>query len=195
MSDSRKEFKVLDIEGIAMFAQVHKPVTNRFQPNEPPKYKIDLIVEKGEEKVLKAEGLSPAKKEIVDLENDTKTKVPKEYPGFEGKKVFTFYRKSAKKDGSPNTPLAVVDSQVLPIPNTTLIGNGSRVIVSINPWSMTTNEGLIHGANLLAVQVLDLVPYTATAQTLTFKKQKGFIASNDSVKEVSGDVDDENINF
>lgn len=194
MSNEKREFKVLEVEGIAMYPHVHKPVSNKYKPSDPPTYKLDLIVEKDVEKLLKAEGLTPTKKEVKDLENDTVSKIPKEYPGFEGKKVFTFYRKTVKKDGSPNSALPVVDSQNHEIPANILIGNGSRIVVSINPWTMQGKEGLVHGSNLLAVQVLELVPYTAAEQKLSFKPRDGGFAVGE-VKESATDLGEGEIEF
>ena len=58
-----------------------------------------------------------------------------------------------------NTPVRVVDAQKNPIPETTLIGNGSKVNVLFDTYDydVAGNKGV--GSALKAVQVIDLVSY------------------------------------
>lgn len=69
-------------------------------------------------------------------------------------------RKVRRNDGGVNTAPKVVDSNNSPMHNT-LIGNGSLVNVKYRPysWSYGNRKGV--SADLMAVQVVDLVEYMA----------------------------------
>lgn len=181
----KKEFKIVEVRGKAYYAKVHTPV-EQYDKTKPKIYSIDLVVDDKELKLLKTFGLSPASKEVI--KDDVKSYVPKEYPEYLGQRVFTFKRKTVKADGSENSPLPVVDAKTNYIPKTILIGNGSDVIVSINPFSALTKTGLVHTANLLAVQVLDLVPYTSKAKGHNFTQKEGFTVDTSLTNVTDDDI-------
>jgi hypothetical protein len=72
----------------------------------------------------------------------------------------TIKRNLTRKDGGTNDAPKVVDSNNSPMHNT-LIGNGSLVNVKYRPysWSYSNRKGV--SADLMAVQVVDLVEYMA----------------------------------
>ena len=72
----------------------------------------------------------------------------------------TIKRKLLRKDGGTNDAPKVVDADNSPMHNT-LIGNGSLVNVKYRPysWSYGNRNGV--SADLIAVQVIDLVEYMA----------------------------------
>ena len=72
----------------------------------------------------------------------------------------TVKRKLLRKDGGTNDAPKVVDADNSPMHNT-LIGNGSLVNVKYRPyaWSYSNRNGV--SADLMAVQVVDLVEYMA----------------------------------
>lgn len=191
MDKQKKEFKIVEVRGKAYYAKVHTPV-EQYDKTKPKIYSIDLVVEDKELKLLKTFGLSPARKEVI--QDDVKSFIPKEYPEFPGQRVFTFKRKTVKADGSEASPLPVVDAKTKNIPKTILIGNGSDVLVSINPFSVMTQTGLVHAANLLAVQVLNLVPYESKGPGHNFTQKEGFTVDT-SVISTTADDDDEAIPF
>lgn len=170
---SKQEFKKVIVEGIAMYPSVHTP-RKAYTEGEPPVYTLDLVVDDETAKILTAEGLKPAKT-IVD-EN---TKKLKEYSDYAGKKVFIFKRKTVKKDGKSMSPLRVVDSELNPISQEVLIGNGSRVKVSINPFSGTYQGKTYTSHNLMGVQVLELKEYQKLDDGLA--KTKGYVTKTQEV--------------
>ncbi len=185
MTDKKSKYKVVTTEGIVMYAKIHTP-QKAYVPGEPDVYSLDLLVTDEQAKELLAEGLKPAKKMI-----DEDTKIPKVYDEFPTLKVFSFKRKTHKRDGSLKTPVEVVDADLNKIPPSILIGNGSKVVVSFSPYKMPTMKQT--AADLLGVQVLELVPYSG--RTSPFKQQKGFTVSSttqeslDDIKEEE-DTDD-----
>lgn len=164
----KKEFKKVYVEGIAMYASVHKPKKG-FTDKDVPQYCLDLIVDKANAKKLLDEGLKVAKYKV-----DEDTKKPKRYESHPTSDVFNLRKKTIKADGSEATPPQVVDSNLNPIPPTTLIGNGSKVLVSISPYTIAAYGTKSH--TLLGVQVLDLVPYTSNSEgsSAGFKPKDGF---------------------
>ena len=67
----------------------------------------------------------------------------------------TFRRRELKKDGTPGTPIKVVDKKGNDWPQNSLIGNGSvvNVMVALNEYEGEIKPGLIK------VQVVEHVPY------------------------------------
>lgn len=121
------------VSGTAKWASIQQPNT-KFDHV----WSIDVVVDMETAKRLKAEGL-PVKK---DKDGDIIIKCKK--------KVF-------RKDGSKNQPPRVVDGNKEPLMD--LVGNGSKVNVQYQPyeWNFAGNSGI--GAGLVAVQVLELVPF------------------------------------
>lgn len=184
-SGKKKTFRKILVEGIAMYASVHSP-KKAFDKTKPSQYSVDLIVSPEQEALLLAEGLKPTKVKV-----DEDNKKPKEYSTHPGLKVFTFSRSSIKKnrdtgESEPNTPPQVVDSQTVPIPSSILVGNGSKVILEINPYTYASGAGYHGGtkATLLAMQVLDLVEYVSE-NTTAFTKTTGFTLPNNGSTTVS----------
>ena len=68
-------------------------------------------------------------------------------------------RKGVKADGNPNAPVKVVDGKLQPVDGHN-IGNGSKVNVLYEPfeWNFGGKTGV--SADLRAVQVTELVPYS-----------------------------------
>ena len=155
----KKEYKKVIVEGIAMYASVHKP-KKPYAEGDIPAYTLDLILTDEEAAKLEAHGLKRSKVKV-----DEDTKKPKEYATHPGMKVFQFRRKTHKRGEAPGlwgearATLRVVDAQNSPVPSNVLVGNGSTVRVSVNPYTMNIKGKEITGHDLLAVQVLKLVKY------------------------------------
>ena len=131
------------VKGIAKWAHVQKP-DDRFPP---AKYSIMLEVDDDAAKELRDAGLR------VKKEAD--------------KNVFKVKRNVLRVDGSEAGKPAVVNAQAEPFNE--LIGNGSKVIVQIKPYEYNNNFGSGVSADLVGVQVVDLVPYDGDAGSLEFK--------------------------
>ena len=175
---TKQEFKKIVVEGIAMYASVHTP-KKAYTEGESPAYSLDLIVDEANAKTLTDEGLKPAKTMV-----DEDTKKLKEYAEHPGKKVFSLKRKTDKRDGSKRTALTVVDSDTNAIPPNVLIGNGSKVRVMVNPYTMTIKGKEITGSVLLGVQVLELVPYASAGTSDSgFSKTQGFKVGSQSASQ------------
>lgn len=159
MSDKQKEFKKVVVEGIAMYPSVHVP-KKAYMEGEAPQYTLDLIVDETNAKILLDAGLKPAKVKI-----DEDTKKPKEYAEHPGKKVFALKRKTQTRDGKLITALRVIDADTNVVPPTILVGNGSKVRVSVNPYTVTFKGKEVNGHQLLGVQILELVEYTGGGGT------------------------------
>lgn len=137
---------MLKVDGTAVYAMVKKP-DNKFH-----KYSIDLVVDEDTSKTLKSYGL---RRRMHDGE-------PKEYEDFPGI-VYTFRRKSVTKDGTPKEKPFVVDSQATPFDG--LVGNGSKVRVYLRPYSYKSDAGEGKTAELVGVQIIDLVEYKASGES------------------------------
>lgn len=87
-----------------------------------------------------------------------------------------------------NFPIKVVDSAVNAIPDTVLIGNGSKIIASIKayPYNFKGREGV--GAGLQGLQVVELVEYGNSDSD--FMPTDGFRVTN-----TAGAVSDDDIEF
>ncbi|CAN5950621.1 unnamed protein product [Sphagnum jensenii] len=108
--------------------------------NKFKEWSIDVYVDEATAKKLKTEGLGSKLKD-------------------KGNGVYiTFKRKEKKVDGTPNQPIRVVDHKGEPW-GTAKIGNGSTVNVNfaLNEYK----PGQVN-ANILSLQVWDLVPYEGT---------------------------------
>lgn len=122
------------IQGKVKWASLQQPNTT-FEPV----YSVDVVLDKEKAVQLKKEGL-PVKK------ND------------DGEFILKAKRKAKRKDGSDNTKPRVVDGNKNPVSD--LIGNGSLCNVQYQTfdWSYAGKSGI--GVDLIAVQVLELVPYS-----------------------------------
>jgi hypothetical protein len=108
------------IRGISNWAFVHKP--DKFK-----NYTISVDVDDSFIEVLKT-GKVKAKLEEIDPDKASEVHDPSK--SFK----FNFRRSLERKDGSENPPPQVVDSKKQPIPPTTLIGNGSEVVVQYSTY-------------------------------------------------------------
>lgn len=167
----KREYKKVVVEGLAMYASVHKP-KKPFTEGMIPAYTLDLVVTDDQAKILEDEGLSVATKKSLETVRGREVEVflPREYPEYPGQKVFRLTRKTHKKGEAPGmfgearSPLVVNDSQNNPIPSNILLGNGSKVRVVVNPWTFNVKGKDITGHDLLEVQVLELVPYEGSGK-------------------------------
>lgn len=174
----KKEFKVVTVTGIAMYASVHKP-KKPYTDGDIPAYQVDLLLTDEEAAKLEAEGLVRAKVKI-----DEDTKKPKEYAEYPGLKVFALKRKTHRRGEAPGEfgealkPLHVEDSQGNPLSPSIAVGNGSKVRVAVNPYTMNIKGRQITGHTMLGVQVLELVEYKTEKQALFSPVKGGFVAEN-----------------
>lgn len=169
---SETEFKKVYVEGYAMYTCVRKP-KKAYDPTKSPTYCLDLIVTDTEAEKLTAEGLKRARTKV-----DEDTFKSKEYPEHPGLKVFALNRRQFKADGTEKKPPVVVDSVGNPLPHNVLIGNGSKVVACIHPYSGTYKSKPYTGHELLGIQVLELVPYEVKDHDLGFRAQDGYKAGS-----------------
>ena len=158
------------ISGIAHWAKVHKPAIDQFNPDGI--YSIDVAIDSKTKKTLNSLGLAPRVKNDEDDRGD----------------YIKIKRNHKKKDGPTNTSVRVVDSTKNPIPDTVLIGNGSKVNVlfDVYDWTYGGKKGV--GASLKAVQVIDLVEYKKDTDDLP-NVDGGFKTT--STKGATDELDDE----
>lgn len=147
---SAKEFIKHEIlSGLAQYAFVHQPDKGNIKRKIAPAYKIDVMFDNEEQKAkAKALGLNvkPADE-----------KHPHEFVTIKSK-----VQEGRKKP-------RIIDSQRNDIPETILVGNGSRVNVRFLPWGY--GEGEV-SAILLETQVVELVEYKPTEGE---KERKSFL--------------------
>lgn len=131
------KFEVLS--GIAQYTFIHRPDGGNAKRKIAPAYKIDLMLDKKDQKA-KAKALGLNIKPADD-------KHPHEFVTI----------KSKVKEGREKPRL--IDSQRNTIPENILVGNGSEVNVRFLPWGY--GEGEV-SAILLEIQVVKLVEYKPT---------------------------------
>lgn len=131
-----KEKEIIQLTGIAMYANVHTPRTSSFKGVEKTAYEMDLVVtDTATLTTLKAVGAKPRKTEDGEL---------RAYPDFPGK-VFKLSTKFKP---------TVVDASLEA--TEALIGNGSTVTVEAGVY-----RGVSTVLNPLTVRVDKLVEYVA----------------------------------
>lgn len=130
--DLRRNKSML-VKGIAHWAHVQKP-DDRFPP---AKFSITLHVDDDTAKELREAGLRVKKEGDVN--------------------VFKVKRNVLKQNGEEAGKPNIVDSATEPFNE--LIGNGSQVVVQIRPYEYNNSYGSGMSADLVGVQVIDLVPY------------------------------------
>lgn len=99
-----------------------------------------------------------------------------------GKTCFTFDRRAfSDEDGKVQNYPVVVDKYNEPIPRDTFIGNGSDVIVEyrFRPYKDQTGKDR-HTAQLLGVQVVNLVRYEPTKSNFTALESKEEAEENET---------------
>jgi hypothetical protein len=151
--------KTLFLEGTAHWAHIRKP-------NElSGKYQLDLSIDKKTETQLKAEGITIKNK------------------GDDRGNFVTLTKSAMTKDGTELKGPLVIDAQKNALPEGTLIGNGSKVVVKSSPyeWSFKGKKGKSLG--LTAIQVVDLVEYKSSI-TEGFSSVDGYTV-NDATDESS----------
>lgn len=160
MSDKNES---LFIEGIANWTKIAQPNTNDKGEIE---YTMDVsITDAATRTLLKENGVN-----IKNKDADLKAK---------GKPLQGDFV-SLKSKFKP----AVVDAQLNVLPDSTLIGNGSKVLVKTHAysWKFKGKSGVSLGLD--SVQVLELVTFTKS--TLDgFTKREGFIVVQQEAKEES----------
>tara|TARA_R110000744_G_scaffold121952_1_gene226829 strand:- start:1672 stop:2103 length:432 start_codon:yes stop_codon:yes gene_type:complete len=124
------------IEGIANWASITQPNT-RFEP----KYCIDVVLTDDKAQELKDEGYT------IKDKSDGPT--------------ITINRKVNGPNGRIREAPELVDAQKNTL--NCLVGNGSKVKVLVRAWEMNRNGQDFKGLELLAVQVVKLVPYEPQA--------------------------------
>ena len=135
------------LRGIANWARIHTP--DKFD-----NYSILVDVPDDFPKLLKAQKVQ-SQCSAVDDTKDSETHGDKAVFAFNFKKS-KFTRAGAEVPGP-----SIVDSKTNPIPPTTLVGNGSEVIVQYHTYPYG-DEGK-HRLVLDAVQVVNLVKFEGTA--------------------------------
>lgn len=70
---------------------------------------------------------------------------------------------AVKKNGSPSLPVPVVDGDLMPIEDVSIIGNGSRANIAVHSFDYTWNGKKGVGFRLEAVQMLEVKEYTGAS--------------------------------
>lgn len=162
---SNKTTESFVISGTAHWAKVHKPTQDDKGIDQ---YTIDLSIDSATKKTLEALNIS-VKNAVTGV--GVKEKKPDDTRG-----DFVSLKTSIKPK--------VVDSKKQAIPETTLIGNGSKVKVKthVYDWKFKNRSGSSLGLD--AVQVLDLVEYTTSGLDI-FEEEDGFDTSTITVSDGS----------
>lgn len=130
------------IQGSALYAKcVGKPVPG-YDPDSL-EWTFDLVLNEEQEKEILASGVSP--QYIKDHKSN-------------GARYVRFTRKAVKKDGTPGTPIRIIDAQGHPWDDR-LIGNGSvlNVAYTINP--IGKGKDARNKPQVLSIQVWDWSKY------------------------------------
>tara|TARA_R100000008_G_C3563913_1_gene157943 strand:+ start:442 stop:873 length:432 start_codon:yes stop_codon:yes gene_type:complete len=122
------------LEGIANWASITTPNT-RFEH----KYCIDVVLDDATAQELRSQGYN-----IKDKDDGP---------------TITVSRKVNGPNGMVRKPPTLMDAQKQTLD--CLVGNGSKVKVQARPWEITRNGQDFKGLELQAVQVIDLVSYSA----------------------------------
>lgn len=177
MTESKFEFFNEQFETEVEFARVHTPVLNQFNKKaEEYQYLVTLLLPGDKKKEMLAlfdkygiehKVFNPKTRKEVDRIRENDNGVP-----------FLRLKRNTTKDsdGKFNVVLPVVDADTNPIPPTTLIGNGSKAVVSIlfiKPKSSDDPTMM----KFDGIQVIDLVPYEGKSQ---FSKREGFTVSHNT---------------
>lgn len=133
-----------------------------------PCWSIDAVLTKEQAKALQAEGLSPKKDKDGDI-------------------ILKLKRNVDRADGTQNNPPRVIDAGKDRF--TDLIGNGSicNIQYNIYEWKWKSKAGV--SAGLVAVQVLDHVPYKGAEDE--FEVEEEFGGEKDELSDNSNTSDDD----
>lgn len=132
-NDSKNKYTI--ISGKAYWAAVIEPNTT-FEPC----WSLDVSLDKANKEKVVADGL------LVKNKNDDRGD------------FVTIKRKVTKRDGSPRQAPDIIDA-AKNVWNGALIGNGSVVNVKYQPYEYTVRGKKGKSADLVKVQVVELVPY------------------------------------
>jgi hypothetical protein len=161
MAINKTQIKFHRIEGKSFFAKVHKPEKNVFN-NDKMEFSIGILFDSENDPVkLELEKLLKANKckKSIYATKDPKTKLE------DGKMAFNFNTRAwFDEAGTLLNPLIVVDKFNRPILPTTLIGNGSDVIIEYFFRPAKDENGTLTGKSVVelhGVMVKNLVHYEA----------------------------------
>lgn len=143
-SDFYKEKNMSTIRGRAYWASIQHPNVQY-----DPTWTIDV-------ELMDKESIQAARDGGLTVKKGKPGKNGKENP-LEGKPFVKITRGVERSDGTRNTPPIVVDGNKEPMLD--LVGNGSEVIVQYRTYDWSNRFGSGVGSDLVAVQVLELVPY------------------------------------
>lgn len=196
---------MLYIKGMAQWAKVFEPDT-KFVPEGQYSVKVLVPVEQAAEVCEQLDSMAQAKLEEVVKEQPKLKAVLSTTPAYTtdyddagndtGNVVFNTKLKAVitRRDGTKATqkPI-VVDAKRTPMDGSTLIGNGSTVKVAIEafPYMMPATKTVGVSLRMKGVQVIDLVPYGASAASI-FDEEDGFVSSavaKDNNSDVFNDAD------
>lgn len=200
------ETKHMKIQGSAMWAKVMEPDT-KFVPEGQYTIKVVMPVTEAAELCEQLDSYATQKLAEVVKEQPKLKAVLSTTPAYTteydedgndtGNVTFNCKLKAVQvlRDGTKRIQKPFVcDSKVKPINPDTLIGNGSKVIVKVqpNPYMMPATKTVGVSLKMLGVQVIDLVEYGMPTTNL-FDEEDGYITQavvKDDNQEMFNDVDD-----
>lgn len=196
----------MKIQGSAMWAKVMEPDT-KFVPEGQYTIKVVMPVTEAAELCEQLDSYATQKLAEVVKEQPKLKAVLSTTPAYTteydddgndtGNVTFNCKLKAVQvlRDGTKRVQKPFVcDSKVKPINPDTLIGNGSKVIVKVqpNPYMMPATKTVGVSLKMLGVQVIDLVEYGMPTTNL-FDEEDGYITQavvKDDNQEMFNDVDD-----
>lgn len=131
---SKSKYRI--ITGKVFWASLVEPNTTY-----EPAWQLDVVLDQAAKKIVEGDGLT-----IRNKDDDRGDHI-------------TLKRKVFKSDGTKRVPPEVVDSKTKSW-NGQLIGNGSLCNIKYKPYEWSRNGKSGVSAELVSVQILDLVPYT-----------------------------------
>ena len=200
------ETKHMKIQGTALWAKVMEPDT-KFVPEGQYTIKVVMPVTEAAELCEQLDSYATQKLAEVVKEQPKLKAVLSTTPAYTteydedgndtGNVMFNCKLKAVQvlRDGTKRVQKPFVcDSKVKPINPDTLIGNGSKVIVKVqpNPYMMPATKTVGVSLKMLGVQVIDLVEYGMPTTNL-FDEEDGYITQavvKDDNQEMFNDVDD-----
>lgn len=196
---------MLKIRGTAQWAKVFEPDT-KFVPEGQYTIKVTLPVSEAAELCEQLDSLANQKLAEVVKEQPKLKAVLSTTPAYTveydddgndtGNITFNCKLKAVitRRDGAKTAqkPI-VVDAQRTPMRGDTLIGNGSKVIVAIDPipYMMPATKTVGVSLRMKGVQVIELVEYGTSAASI-FDEEEGYIAeavAKDDNQDVFNDAD------